>query len=138
CDVRLARSESNQHVGRTGLAEMTGEAFTFVAPDEESDLRQIERAIGKGLPRVTLPDFDYKGAGEKLEIPLAQRIAEIRARKAEERARAKAKAERRNQKPEARSQNPGTRSQKPGGGQQRQGSGRPHSGGSFRPRRRRR
>ena len=137
-DVPLAPADYIHRVGRTGRAEMTGEAFTFVAPDEESDLRQIERAIGKGLPRVTLPDFDYKGAGEKLEIPLAQRIAEIRARKAEERARAKAKAERRNQKPEARSQNPGTRSQKPGGGQQRQGSGRPHSGGTFRPRRRRR
>ena len=38
---------------------MTGEAFTFVAPDEEGDLRAIERAVGKALPRVTVPDFDY-------------------------------------------------------------------------------
>jgi ATP-dependent RNA helicase RhlE len=46
-------------VGRTGRAERTGSAFTFVSPDEESNLRGIERAVGKRLPRVTLPDFDY-------------------------------------------------------------------------------
>jgi len=33
-------------VGRTARAEATGEAITFVAPEEEEDLRQIERAIG--------------------------------------------------------------------------------------------
>ena len=38
----------------------TGDAFTFVAPEEESDLRAIERALGKPLPRVLLPDFDYR------------------------------------------------------------------------------
>jgi ATP-dependent RNA helicase RhlE len=75
---------------------MTGDAITFVAPDEENDLRAIERAINKRLPRVTVPDFDYKQRpAEKLEIPIHERIAAIRARKAEERARAKAKAERR-------------------------------------------
>jgi len=66
---------------------MTGEAFTFVAPDEEADVRAIERAVRQTLPRVTLPDFDYKASGAQLEIPLRQRIAEIRKRKAEERSR---------------------------------------------------
>jgi ATP-dependent RNA helicase RhlE len=75
---------------------MTGDAITFVAPDEENDLRAIERAIGKRLPRVTVPDFDYKQRpAERLEIPIHERIAAIRARKAEDRARAKAKLERR-------------------------------------------
>jgi ATP-dependent RNA helicase RhlE len=46
-------------VGRTARAEATGDAFTFVAPDEEADLAAIERAVGKGLPRITLPGFDY-------------------------------------------------------------------------------
>src|SRR5882724_3738697 len=46
-------------VGRTARAEATGDAFTFVSPDEESDLRQIERILGKSLPRVTVPGFDY-------------------------------------------------------------------------------
>jgi ATP-dependent RNA helicase RhlE len=87
-------------VGRTARAELTGDAITFVAPDEENDLRAIERAIGKRLPRVTVPDFDYsQKPAEKLEIPIQERIAAIRARKADDRARSKAKAERRGASP---------------------------------------
>ena len=88
-DVPAAPEDYIHRVGRTGRAELTGEAFTFVAPDEESDIRAIERAVSKTLPRVTLPDFNYKAAAaHQLEIPLKDRIAEIRARKAEERRRA--------------------------------------------------
>jgi ATP-dependent RNA helicase RhlE len=94
-DVPAVPEDYIHRVGRTGRAELTGEAYTFVAPDEEGDLRAIERAIGKTLPRVTLPDFDYKARSQSLEIPLKERIAAIRARKAEERGRAKANAERR-------------------------------------------
>jgi len=95
-DVPLVPEDYIHRVGRTARAEMTGDAFTFVAPNEESDLRAIEQAIGKRLPRVTVPDFDYNArAAERFEVPLADRIAEIRKRKAEERARAKAKADRR-------------------------------------------
>src|SRR5687767_14194406 len=95
-DVPAVPEDYIHRVGRTGRAELTGDAFTFVAPDEEGDLKAIERAIGKSLPRVTLPDFDYRARPEaRLEIPLAERIAAIRARKAEERGRAKAKGQRR-------------------------------------------
>ena len=95
-DVPKIPEDYIHRVGRTARAEMTGDAITFVSPDEENELRAIERAIGKRLPRVTVPDFDYTHKPvEKLEIPLQDRIAEIRARKAEERARAKANAERR-------------------------------------------
>ena len=67
-------------VGRTARAEMTGDAFTLVSPDEEQDLRAIERAIGKALPRVTLPGFDYaKKTTERLEIPIRDRLAAARA-----------------------------------------------------------
>jgi len=85
-------------VGRTARAELTGSAFTLVSPEEEGSLRDIERAIGRRLPRVTVPDFDYQARpAALLEVPHAQRIAEIRARKAEERARAKVNAARRAQ-----------------------------------------
>ena len=95
-DVPLVPEDYIHRVGRTARAEATGDAFTFVAPNEEADLRAIERAIGKRLPRVTVPDFDYSArATERFEVPIADRIAEIRKRKAEERARAKANAERR-------------------------------------------
>jgi ATP-dependent RNA helicase RhlE len=95
-DVPAVAEDYIHRVGRTGRAEATGEAYTFVAPDEEADLRAIERAVGKALPRVTLPDFDYRARPQaQLEVPRAQRIADIRKRKADERARAKANAERR-------------------------------------------
>src|SRR5204863_3124780 len=95
-DVPNVPEDYIHRVGRTARAELTGDAITFVAPDQENDLRAIERAIGKRLPRVTLPDFDYtQRPAEKLEIPIHERIAAIRAKKAEDRARAKAKAERR-------------------------------------------
>ena len=95
-DVPHVPEDYIHRVGRTARAELTGDAFTFVSPDEETDLAQIERAIGKRLPRITVPGFDYsKAPAERLEIPLQERIAQIRARKAQERARAKEKAERR-------------------------------------------
>ena len=95
-DVPLVPDDYIHRVGRTGRADLTGDAFTFVAPEEESNLKAIERAIGKRLPRVTLPDFDYRARPKaKLEVPLAERIAAIRERKSQERARAKVKAARR-------------------------------------------
>ena len=94
-DVPAVAEDYIHRVGRTGRAELTGEAFTFVAPDEEGDLRAIERAVKKTLPRVTLPDFNYRASAPPLEKPHAQRIAEIRKRKAEERERSKAKGARR-------------------------------------------
>ena len=97
-DVPAMPEDYIHRVGRTARAEATGDAFTFVAPDEENDLRAIERAIAKRLPRITVPGFDYaQKTGERFEVPIGERIAQIRARKAEERARAKAKAERKGQ-----------------------------------------
>ncbi len=117
-DVPAQPDDYIHRVGRTGRAEMTGDAFTFVAPDEERDLRSIERAIKRRLPRVTVPDFDYQArAAQRFEIPIGERIAAIRARKAEDRARAKAKAERRaaHEAAEAARKSTAPRGGKPGG-----------------------
>ena len=94
-DVPLAPEDYIHRIGRTGRAEATGEAFTFASPQEQSEITAIERAVGRKLPRVTVPDFDYNARPQgKLEVPLAQRIAEIRARKQEERRRRDEKAHR--------------------------------------------
>src|SRR5437667_7360562 len=101
-DVPRVPDDYIHRVGRTGRAEATGEAFTLVSPEEEGELRAIERAIGKRLPRVTVPDFDYtKRPAERFEVPIGERIAAIRARKAEERARTRINAERRAQQTSA-------------------------------------
>ena len=95
-DVPAVPEDYIHRVGRTGRAEATGEAFTFVSREEGGDMARIERAAGKQIPRVTLPGFDYKAKPDGvLEVPLRERIAAIRARKREERARAKVNAERR-------------------------------------------
>jgi ATP-dependent RNA helicase RhlE len=80
-DVPASPDDYVHRVGRTARAESKGDAFLFVAPEEEGALRDIERVIKKRLPRITLPGFDYsKRAAEKLEVPLAQRLAEHRER----------------------------------------------------------
>jgi ATP-dependent RNA helicase RhlE len=95
-DVPAVPEDYIHRVGRTARAEATGDAFTFVSREEEQDLRAIERAIGRTLPRITLPGFDYATKPtERFEVPIRERIAAIRARKADDRARAAAKADRR-------------------------------------------
>jgi ATP-dependent RNA helicase RhlE len=148
-DVPAVPEDYIHRVGRTGRAELTGEAYTFVSPDEESDLRAIERAIGKSLPRVTLPDFDYKARPERaLEIPIKDRIAAIRAQKASERERAKMNAARRGaglrgsgssgggSRPPGGPRSQGSGGSRPGGGGQRSGSGGPSRAGGEGPSRR--
>ncbi len=61
-DVPHVAEDYIHRVGRTARAEATGAAFTLVSPEEEENLRGIEKAIGHRLPRVTLPDFDYKAS----------------------------------------------------------------------------
>ncbi|HEY9504684.1 MAG TPA: DEAD/DEAH box helicase [Gemmatimonadales bacterium] len=91
-DVPKVPEDYIHRVGRTARAEAVGDAFTFVAPEEEPDLKRIERALGRRLPRVLVPDFDYTAKpAARLEVPLGERIAAIRARKAEDRTRAEAK-----------------------------------------------
>ncbi|MBI4886056.1 MAG: DEAD/DEAH box helicase, partial [Acidobacteria bacterium] len=46
-DVPAVPDDYIHRVGRTARAEATGDAFTFVSPQEQGDLAQIERAIGK-------------------------------------------------------------------------------------------
>jgi ATP-dependent RNA helicase RhlE len=95
-DVPKVPEDYIHRVGRTARAEAVGDAFTFVAPEEEPDLKRIERALGRRLPRILVPDFDYTAqTAARLEVPLGERIAAIRARKAEERTRAEAKSRRR-------------------------------------------
>ena len=73
-DVPAVPEDYIHRVGRTARADATGDAFTFVSPQEEGDLARIERAIGKRLPRVTVPDFDYKAKPERLELSSHERF----------------------------------------------------------------
>jgi ATP-dependent RNA helicase RhlE len=79
-DVPHVPEDYIHRVGRTARAGATGEALTFVSPEELNELRAIERTVAKVLPRRTLEGFDYQAQpAERLEIPVAERLQAMRA-----------------------------------------------------------
>jgi len=92
-DIPKVPDDYIHRVGRTARADATGDAITLVSPEDEGDLKRIERALGVKLPRVRLDGFPYDAAPEeRLEVPRGQRIAAMRAQKALGHSRAAAKA----------------------------------------------
>ena len=47
-------------IGRTGRAEQSGEAFTFVRREDEALVRRIEKVLGERIERRRLEGFDYR------------------------------------------------------------------------------
>ncbi len=46
-------------IGRTGRAHAVGDAISFVSPEEQGELRALERFIGRGIVRKRADGFDY-------------------------------------------------------------------------------
>jgi ATP-dependent RNA helicase RhlE len=83
-DVPNLPEDYIHRVGRTARAGATGDALTFASREEQSELRAIERRVGKPIPRRRLQGFDYDRApAERLEIPIGERLAAHRARRRE-------------------------------------------------------
>jgi ATP-dependent RNA helicase RhlE len=61
-DVPAFAEDYIHRIGRTGRASATGDALTFVGPDERKYLEQIERFIGRKLPMEKCPGFDHAAA----------------------------------------------------------------------------
>ncbi len=130
-DVPVQADDYIHRVGRTARAKHTGDALTLASPQEAKEVAAIERAIGRRIERRKLSGFDYGAKPEgRLEIPIGERIAEIRARKAGERARAKVKAER---KAAAEASRGGRQQARPPAGE-RQGAGPSRDNRRRRPR----
>jgi ATP-dependent RNA helicase RhlE len=49
-------------IGRTGRAAKEGEAFTLITQEDNSEVRAIERTLGKTIPQEKIADFDYNVA----------------------------------------------------------------------------
>jgi ATP-dependent RNA helicase RhlE len=58
-DVPQTPEDYVQRLGRAGKPDAVGDAFTLMSPEEQKDIDTIERFLGRGIPRVLLPDFDY-------------------------------------------------------------------------------
>ncbi|MBV6396637.1 MAG: ATP-dependent RNA helicase RhlE [Anaerolineales bacterium] len=46
-------------IGRTGRAQKTGDAFTFVTSEDEDLIKKLERIMGAPIKRETIAGFDY-------------------------------------------------------------------------------
>jgi ATP-dependent RNA helicase RhlE len=90
-DVPNVAEDYIHRVGRTARAQMTGEAYTFVSPEEKQDFGKIERAVGSRIERATLDGFAYEATAEApLEVPRGERARTHRKKRAPNRGRAAA------------------------------------------------
>jgi ATP-dependent RNA helicase RhlE len=63
-DVPSQVEDYVHRIGRTGRAAQSGDAYTFMAPDEIATVRLIERVIGHDIERVSVPGFDFGTVSE--------------------------------------------------------------------------
>ena len=53
-------SEDYVHrIGRTGRANAVGDAISFVTPEDQGELRSLQRFIGRGIVRKKAEGFNY-------------------------------------------------------------------------------
>jgi ATP-dependent RNA helicase RhlE len=57
-DVPDTAEAYTHRTGRTGRAEQTGEAFTFMTSDDGRIIQMVERNLGRKIRRETVADFD--------------------------------------------------------------------------------
>ncbi len=58
-DMPGSVDDYTHRIGRTGRAAKTGDAFTFVTPEDADTVRAIERVLGSAIERRKLEGFDY-------------------------------------------------------------------------------
>ncbi len=96
-DVPEQPEDYIHRIGRTGRAGSKGFAVTFVTPETESQLRDIEKLIKQKIPEMKLRDFDMAAAeaeaAEKSITAQAKRDPEVNRAKRELANKARKKAE---------------------------------------------
>jgi ATP-dependent RNA helicase RhlE len=62
-NYELPRSPKDyvHRIGRTGRAENSGEAISFVTPEDQHHFRIIQKKMGKWVTMVESSNFDMKG-----------------------------------------------------------------------------
>lgn len=59
-DVPHAPEDYVHRIRRSGLEGAAADAITLMSPEEQKEVATIERFLGRTVPRVLLPDFDYQ------------------------------------------------------------------------------
>jgi len=73
-DVPQQPEDYVHRIGRTGRAAATGDAYTFMSPDEISMVRAIERTIGQQIPRISVPGYDFGTTAESAVVLTAEPV----------------------------------------------------------------
>ena len=81
-DVPPSPEDYVHRIGRAGRPDATGDAFTLMAPEEQRHLAGIERFVGRAVPRVLLPDFNYGLKPNQLQQQAIYDDEQARARRA--------------------------------------------------------
>ena len=81
-DVPPSPEDYVHRIGRAGRPDAQGDAFTLMAPEEQRHLAAIERFVGRAIPRVLLPDFDYLLKPSQIQQTAIYDDERVRARKA--------------------------------------------------------
>jgi ATP-dependent RNA helicase RhlE len=71
-DMPATADDYIHRIGRTGRAERTGDAFTLVTPEDKDVIRDLEKIMGKPLPRQTMDSFDYNAPAPDNYVPTAK------------------------------------------------------------------
>ena len=61
-DFPMHAEDYVHRIGRTGRAQAVGDAISFVSPEEQAELRSLEKFIGRGIIRKRAEGFDYQSA----------------------------------------------------------------------------
>lgn len=71
-DIPDTTDAYTHRIGRTGRAAKTGDAFTFVCPEDELQIKSIERVLGGKIERRILEGFDYTKPAPKRDTEFAR------------------------------------------------------------------
>ena len=58
-DFPMHEEDYVHRIGRTGRAQAVGDAISFITPEDQAQLRSLERFIGRGIVRKKADGFDY-------------------------------------------------------------------------------
>ncbi len=68
-DFPMHTEDYIHRIGRTGRANLAGDAISFVCEDDHASVRQLERSIGHGIVRARAEGFDYAAVQAPAGVP---------------------------------------------------------------------
>jgi superfamily II DNA/RNA helicase len=81
-DVPQVPEDYVHRLGRTGNSQPVGDVFSLMSPEEQREVAAVERFLGRTVPRVILPDFDYRRKPREMKISLGDEYFDASKRQA--------------------------------------------------------